>query len=104
MGIISSENVKVIEETSGCTRGGERFQEKRQRIGEGPTAIEVQCREEKPHGTKRPFSDDEDDQAQATPRITAGSNPSSNVSTPLCTTSPLGINIHSASTCPTCYQ
>ena len=41
MGMSSSENVKVIEETSGCTRGGARFQEKRQRTGEGPATIEV---------------------------------------------------------------
>ena len=45
MGMISSENVKVTKEKSGCTRGGERFQEKRQRTGEGPVAIEVRCRE-----------------------------------------------------------
>ena len=41
--MISGENVKVTEETSGYTRGGERFQEKRQRIGEGPVVIKVQC-------------------------------------------------------------
>ena len=41
MEIISGENVKVVEETSGCTRGGSRFQEKRQRTGEGPVVIEV---------------------------------------------------------------
>ena len=44
-------------------RGGARFrQEKRHRIGEGPVAIEMQDYEEKPHGTKRPYSDNEDDQ------------------------------------------
>ena len=63
MGISSGESTKVIEERIGCTRGGARFQEKRQRIGEGPTAIEVRCCEEQPHGTKRPFSDDEDEHA-----------------------------------------
>ena len=57
----SGENVKFVEETSGCTRGGARFREKRQRTGEGPAAIEVRCHEEQPHGTKRPFSDNEDD-------------------------------------------
>ena len=41
MGMSSGENVKVVEETSGCTRGGARFQENRQRTGEGPAAIEV---------------------------------------------------------------
>ena len=41
MGMSSSESVKVTEETSGCTRGGARFQEKRQRIGEGLDAVEV---------------------------------------------------------------
>ena len=46
------ENIKVVEETSGCMRGGARFQEKRQRTGEGPATIEVQCREEQPHGMK----------------------------------------------------
>ena len=60
MGMSSSENVKVVEETSGCTRGGPRFREKRQRTGEGPAAIEVQCCEEPPHKMKRPFCDDED--------------------------------------------
>ena len=57
------EKVKVTEEISGCTRGGERFREKRQRTGEGPATIEVQCHEEQPHGTKKHFCDDEDDQA-----------------------------------------
>ena len=52
MGMSSGEIVKVVEETSGCTRGGARFREKRQRIGEGPAAIEVRCYEEQPHGTK----------------------------------------------------
>ena len=61
MGMSSGENVKVTEETSGCTRGGERFREKRKRTGEGPTAIEVRCYEEQPHGMKRPFCDNEDD-------------------------------------------
>ena len=63
MGMSSSEIVKVTKERSGCTRGGARFQENRQRIGEGPVVIKVRCREEQPHRTKRVFSDDEDDQA-----------------------------------------
>ena len=41
MGMSYGEIVKVAKETSGCTRGGIRFREKRQRIGEGPAAIEV---------------------------------------------------------------
>ena len=41
MNMSYGEIVKVVEETSGCTRGGERFREKRKRIGEGPAAIEV---------------------------------------------------------------
>ena len=41
MGMIYGENVKVIEETSGCMRGGARFQEKRQSTGEGPAEVEV---------------------------------------------------------------
>ena len=102
MGMSSGEIVRVVEEKSGCTRGGEKLREKRQRIGEGPTAIEVHCHEEQPHKTKRRFSDEEDDQAHATPRIMIGLNPSSNVSTPLCTTPPQGRNVHSMSTCPTC--
>ena len=104
MGMSSGENVKVVEETSGCKRGGSRFQEKRQRTGEGPVAIQVQYREEKPHGTKQPFCDNEDDQAQVTPGRTIGLNPSSNVPTPLCTTPPQGKNTHLASTCPMCEQ
>ena len=60
MGMSSKDNVKVIEETSGCTRGGARFQEKRQRMGEGPAEVEVRYREEKPHETKQPFCDGED--------------------------------------------
>ena len=62
MGMSYGENVKVTEETSGYIRGGEKFQEKRQSTGEGPAAIEVQCREEQPHRTKQTFCDDEDDQ------------------------------------------
>ena len=62
MGMIFGENVKVTKETSGCTRGGARFREKRKRTGEYHAAIKVQCNEEKPHGTKRTFSDDEDDE------------------------------------------
>ena len=47
MGMSSDENVKVAEETSGCMRGGARFrQEKGNRIGEGPAAIETQDCEE----------------------------------------------------------
>ena len=41
MGMSSGENVKVAEEISGCTRGGARFREKRQKKGEGPAMIEV---------------------------------------------------------------
>ena len=63
MGMSSGENVKVTKESSGCTRGGARFQEKRQRTGEGPAVIEVRCCKEQPHGTKRTFCDDEDNQA-----------------------------------------
>ena len=88
MGMSSGENLKVVEETSGCTRGGARFQEKRQRMGEGPTEVEVRYHEEQPDGMKQPFCDDEDIQAQAAPRRMIGSNSSSNVSTPPCTTPP----------------
>ena len=52
MGMSSSENVKVTDETSGCMRGGERFQAKRQRTGEGPLLIELQCHEEQLHKMK----------------------------------------------------
>ena len=52
MGMSFGENVKVVEETSGCMRGGARFQEKRQRMGEGPAEVEVRYHEEQPHGTK----------------------------------------------------
>ena len=41
MGMKFGENVKVIEETSGCTKGGARFREKRQRMGEVPDVIKV---------------------------------------------------------------
>ena len=41
MGMSSGENVKVTKETSGCARGGARFPEKRQRIGEGIAMIEL---------------------------------------------------------------
>ena len=41
MGMSSGENVKVTEETSGCTRGGARFRENMHRMEEGPTVIEV---------------------------------------------------------------
>ena len=61
MGMSSGENVKVTKETSGCTRGRARFQEKRQRIGEGRAAIEVRCCEEQPHRMKQTFVDDKDD-------------------------------------------
>ena len=54
------ENVKVVEETSGCTRGGARFGEKRQRTGEGPAKVKVRYCEEQPHGMKQPFCDDEE--------------------------------------------
>ena len=52
MGMSSGENVKVVEQTSGCTRGGARFQEKRQRMGEGPTEVKVRYHEEKTHRMK----------------------------------------------------
>ena len=43
-------------------RGGASFRkEKRQRTREGPALIEVQDHEGKPHGTKRPYSEKEDD-------------------------------------------
>ena len=49
----SHETVRVVEETSGYTRGGARFrQEKRQRMGEGPAAIEMQGHEVQLHETK----------------------------------------------------
>ena len=54
--------MRESKEESGCTRGGERFQqEKRKRTGEGPAVIKMQDHEGKPHGTKRPYSGDEDD-------------------------------------------
>ena len=59
MGMSSGESEKFVEEISGCTRG-ERFQEKRQRIGEGPAMIEVRYCEEQPHETKQPFNDDKE--------------------------------------------
>ena len=52
MGMSVYENVKVVEETSGYTRGGARFQEKRKRTRECPAMIEVRCIEEKPHRMK----------------------------------------------------
>ena len=43
MGASFDETVREAEGESGLTRGGSRFrQEKRQRTGEGPTAIEMQ--------------------------------------------------------------
>ena len=41
MGMSSGENIKVVEETNGCMRGGARFQEKRKRMGEGSAEVEV---------------------------------------------------------------
>ena len=41
MGMSSGDNIKVVEETSGCMRGGERFQEKRQMMGEIPAKVKV---------------------------------------------------------------
>ena len=61
MGMSSGESAKVVEETSGCIRGEARFHEKRQRMLEGPAPIEVRCHKEQPHGTKQPFSDNDDD-------------------------------------------
>ena len=52
MGMSSGENIKVVEETSGCTRGGARFQEKSQRMREGPAEVKVRYHEEQPHGMK----------------------------------------------------
>ena len=53
MGMSSKEFVRVNKETSGCPRGGSRFQqEKRKRTWKGPAAIETQDREEQPHGMK----------------------------------------------------
>ena len=52
MGMSSGENVKVVEETSGCRRGGASFREKRERTGEGPATIELQFCEEKRHKIK----------------------------------------------------
>ena len=60
MGMKFGENVKVIKETSGCKREGARFREKRQRTGEGLVVVEVRYHEEKKHGTKRNFSDNEE--------------------------------------------
>ena len=104
MGMSSGESVKVTEEKSGCTRGEARFREKRQRIGEGPTAMEVRCHEEQPREIKQHFYDDKDDQAKAMPERKIGSNPSSNVSTPPRTTPPPGRNTHSTSTYLMCQQ
>ena len=54
MGASDDETMRKIEQESGLTRGGAMFrQEKRQRIGEGPAAIEMQDSEGRPHGTKR---------------------------------------------------
>ena len=53
MGMSFDETMRVSKEISGCIRGEARFrQKKRQRIGEGPTVIEMQGREEQPHRTK----------------------------------------------------
>ena len=53
MGASFDEIVREAEEGIGCTRGGERFrQKKRSRTGEGPTMIETQDREGQPHGKK----------------------------------------------------
>ena len=63
MGASFDETLREAEEESGITRGGARFQqEKRQRKREGPAVIKMQDREGRPHETKRPYSDDEDDQ------------------------------------------
>ena len=62
MGASFDDTMREAEEEIFCIRGGARFrQEKRQRTGEGPTAIETKNHEGKPHGTKRPYSDEEDD-------------------------------------------
>ena len=43
MGVSFDETMREVEEESGLMRGGARFQqEKRQRIGEGPTVIKTQ--------------------------------------------------------------
>ena len=53
MGATFDEIVREAKEGSGCTRGEARFRlEKRQRTGEGPTAIEMKHCKGQPHGTK----------------------------------------------------
>ena len=53
MGMSSGENIKVIEEISGCTRGGARFrQEKRNKTEEGIATIEMQNCEGQLQGMK----------------------------------------------------
>ena len=102
MGARFDETMREAGEESCITRGGARFrQENRQRKGEGLAKIKTQDHEGRPHGRKRPYNDEEDDQTQATPRIAVSSNPISNVSTPLCTTPPTGRKVHSTLTCPT---
>ena len=62
MGASFNETVRETEEESGLMRGRASIrQEKRHRIGEGPSAIKVQDCEGIPHGKKKPYSDDEDD-------------------------------------------
>ena len=87
MGASFDKTVREAEEESGCTRGGARFQqEKRQRTGEGPVVIGTQDCEGRPHGTKRPYSDEEDGQTHTMPRVEERSIPRGNVPTPLRTT------------------
>ena len=62
MGASFDETVREAKEESGFMRGGARFrQEKKHRIGEGPAVIEMQDHEGRPHRTKRPYSENEDD-------------------------------------------
>ena len=99
MGEIYDETMSEVEEESGLTRGGERFrQEKRKRIGEGLVAIETQDHEGIPHGTKRPYSDNEEN--QDTLDLEEISTPGSNIPTPTCTTPHSGINTSLTLTCP----
>ena len=90
------------EEGSGCIRGGARFQlEKRQRIGEGLGVIKTQDRKGQPHRMNRPYSEDEDNQAQAVARMTIRSNPRNNVHMPPRTTPNSRKTPSPTSTCPT---
>ena len=70
MAVGFDKTVRAAEEESGCTRGAARFRvEKMQRIGEGAALIKMQNHEGHPHRMKRPYSDEEDEHTQATPRV-----------------------------------